>query len=89
MSLITQEASAQCTPQDVLRRHLSFGEAVPPVSPPKLIQSADAVPVWKTIKSGTVANKYALLAALDSANCGVGELQFEIFSFALNRTSVS
>ncbi len=78
-SLMTQEASAQCSAQDVLQRHLSFRKAAPAVAPPKLIQPADAVPVWKTIKIGTVTNKYALLTALDGASCGVGDSVRNIF----------
>ena len=47
---------------------------------PKLIQSANAVPVWKRIEIGTVTSKYALLDALDAANCGVADLVRNSFS---------
>jgi len=44
-----------------------------------LIQSAAAIPTWKTIQVGNVANRSAFLAALDAADCGVGDAVQDIF----------
>jgi hypothetical protein len=70
--LVAKKATAQCSAADVLQRQLSLAKTTAPVSPMQVIQSANAVQVWKTIQVGTVSDKSALLAALNAAQCGVG-----------------
>ena len=77
-----------CSAGEVLRRHL-LAKANSPALQPSPIQSAAAVPVWKTIQLGTVENKSALLAALDAAGCGIGNAAQDIFArpgFTLSRS---
>jgi hypothetical protein len=45
-----------------------------------IIQPATGIPVWKTIKVGTVAGKWDLHRALDAANCGIGDAAEEMFA---------
>ena len=78
-----------CSAGKVLRRHLLSAKANSPALQPSPIQSAAAVPVWKTIQLGTVENKSALLAALDAAWCGIGNAAQDIFArpgFTLSRS---
>ncbi|WP_338026030.1 hypothetical protein [Bradyrhizobium algeriense] len=49
-------------------------------TPPILVKSAFAVPVWRTITVGTFANSFALLNALDAAGCSIGGLAEEILA---------
>jgi hypothetical protein len=78
--LFASEASAQCTARDVLQNHLTFKTTPSAHTPPVLIKSAFAVPVWRTITVGTFANSFALLNALDAAGCGIGESAEEILA---------
>jgi hypothetical protein len=78
--LFASEARAQCTARDVLQNHLTFKTTPSAHTPPVLIKSAFAVPVWRTITVGTFANSFALLNALDAAGCGIGESAEEILA---------
>jgi len=70
--LQTKDASAQCAAQDVMaNRRLLDDPALSQT--PEAIQSAAGIPVWKTIRIGTAANKWDLHRALDAANCGIGD----------------
>jgi hypothetical protein len=74
----SRQASAQCAAQDVAgNRHLAADSSF--LQTPEVIQSAAGIPIWKTIKLGTT-NKWDLLAALDAANCGVGDAAEEMFA---------
>ncbi|WP_213289084.1 hypothetical protein [Bradyrhizobium sp. sGM-13] len=88
--LFASKASAQCTARDVLQNRLTLKAAK---TPPVLVRSAFAAPVWKTITIGTFANSFALLNALDAAGCGIGGLAGEIlarpaFTVSTTRTNV-
>jgi hypothetical protein len=78
--LFASEASAQCTARDVLQNHLTLKTTPSAHTPPVLVKSAFAVPVWRTITVGTFANSFALLNALDAAGCGIGESAEEILA---------
>ena len=91
--LFASEAGAQCSARDVLRNQLTRKTMPPSKSPPIALQSAFAVPVWRTIEVGTFANSFALLNALDSAGCSIGGWAEEIlarpaFTVAPRKTSV-
>jgi hypothetical protein len=91
--LFAGEVSAQCTARDVLRNHLTFKAAPSADTPPIPVESAFAVPVWRTITVGTFANSFALLNALDAAGCSIGGLAEEIlarpaFTVGARQTSV-
>jgi len=77
--LFASEAGAQCTARDVLRNRLTL-KATPSSAPPIPVQSAFAVPVWRTITVGTFANSFALLNALDAAGCSIGGLAEEVLA---------
>jgi hypothetical protein len=74
------EAGAQCTPRDVLRKHLTHKSAPSGIVPSAPVQSAFAVPVWRTVTIGTFANSFALLNALDAAGCSIGSLAEEVLA---------
>ena len=78
--LFASEASAQCTARDVLQNHLTLKTTPSANTPPIPVNSAFAVPVWKTITVGTFANSFALLNALDAAGCGIGGSAEEILA---------
>lgn len=87
--LFASAASAQCTARDVLRNHLTLKKTPSANTPPILVGSAVAVPVWKTIAVGTFANSFALRNALDAAGCSIGNSAGEILArpaFTLNVT---
>ena len=91
--LLVSEAGAQCTARDVLRNHLTHKKAPSTTIPPVPVQSALAVPVWRTVTIGTFANTFALINALDAAGCGIGGLAEEIlarpaFNVGTTKTSV-
>ncbi|MFG3597808.1 hypothetical protein [Bradyrhizobium sp. RDI18] len=91
--LFASEASARCTARDVLQNRLTLKPAPSAKTPPVLVKSAFAVPVWKTITIGTFANSFALLNALDAAGCGIGDLAGEIlarpaFTVSTTKTNV-
>ncbi|WP_028349806.1 hypothetical protein [Bradyrhizobium murdochi] len=93
IALFASEASAQCTARDVLQKRLMFKPSPSANTPPILIKSAFAVPVWRTITVGTFANSFALINALDAAGCGIGGLAEEIlarpaFSVGTTKTNV-
>ena len=44
------------------------------------VNTAFAVPVWRTITAGTFANSFALLTALDTAGCSIGSLAEEVLA---------
>src|ERR1044072_9227342 len=77
--LFSSEAVAQCTARDVLRNRLTLKTA-PSSTPPMPVRSAFAVPVWRTITTGTFANSFALLNALDAAGCSIGGLAEEVLA---------
>ncbi|MEH2624627.1 hypothetical protein V1292_002682 [Bradyrhizobium sp. AZCC 1719] len=78
--LFASKASARCTARDVLQNRLTLKPTPSAKTPPVLVKSAFAVPVWKTITIGTFANSFALLNALDAAGCGIGGLAGEILA---------
>ena len=90
--LFASEASAQCTAKDVLQNHLTLKTTPSADTPPVLVESAFAAPVWRTITVGTFANSFALLNALDAAGCGIGESAEEILArpaFAVGTTKTT
>jgi hypothetical protein len=87
------EASAQCTARDVLQNHLTHKTTPSANTPPVVVKSAFAAPVWRTITVGTFANSFALLNALDAAGCGIGDSAGEIlarpaFTVGTSKTTV-
>ena len=78
--LFASKASAQCTARSVLQNHLTLKTTPSANTPPILVKSAFAVPVWRTITVGTFANSFALLNALDAAGCGIGGSAEEILA---------
>ena len=78
--LFANEAGAQCTARDVLQNHLTLRTTSSVKTPPTLVKSAFAVPVWRTISVGTFANSFALLNALDAAGCSIGSSAEEILA---------
>jgi hypothetical protein len=78
--LLAREASAQCTPREVLRNQSTLKKTPSANVPPILVRSAAAVPVWKTITVGTFANSIALRNALNAAGCDVGNSAGEILT---------
>lgn len=78
--LFPGDVSAQCSARDVLRNHLTFKATASTDTPPIPVESASAVPVWRTITVGTFANSFALFNALDAAGCGIGGLAEEILA---------
>jgi hypothetical protein len=68
--LFASEAGAQCSARDVLQHRLTLKKTPSATTPPIVIKSAVAVPVWKTITVGTFANTFALRDALDAEGCG-------------------
>ena len=87
--LFASEASAQCTARDVLQNHLTLKKTPSANAPPILVRSAIAVPAWKTITVGTLANSFALRNALDAAGCGIGDSVEEVLArpaFTLSAT---
>jgi hypothetical protein len=90
--LFASEASAQCTARDVLQNHLTLKTTPSADTPPGIVESAFAAPVWRTITVGTFANSFALLNALDAAGCGIGESAEEILArpaFAVGTTKTT
>ena len=91
--LFASEASAQCSARAVLRNHLTLKTIPSANTPPIPVKSAFAVPVWRTITVGTFANSFALLNALDAADCSIGGSAEEIlarpaFTVGTTKTSV-
>jgi hypothetical protein len=91
--LFAGEASAQCAARDVLKNHLTLKTAPSAKTPPVVVKSAFAVPVWRTIAVGTSKNSFALLNALDAAGCGIGDSAEEIlarpaFTVGTSKTTV-
>jgi hypothetical protein len=75
----TTIAHAQCGAQDAagngrLLDDPAFSQT------PAAIQSAAGIPVWKTIRVGTIATKWDLHRALDDANCGLGDSAEDMFA---------
>jgi hypothetical protein len=89
--LFASEASAQCAARDVLQNNLTLKKTPSVITPTTVVRSAAAVPVWKTITVGTIANSFALRNALDAAGCGIGDSAEEILArpaFTLNSTKM-
>jgi hypothetical protein len=91
--LFASEASAQCSARDALKNRLTLQTAVPADARPVIVNSALAVPVWRRIATGTFANSFALLSALDAAGCAIGNSAEEIlarpaFTVGASRTTV-
>jgi hypothetical protein len=78
--LFASDASAQCTARAVLRNHLTLKTTPSANTSPIPVKSAFAVPVWRTITTGTFANSFALLTALDAAGCSIGDSAEEILA---------
>src|SRR5438477_1649365 len=90
--LFVSEASAQCTARAVLQNRLTLKTTPSAITPPVLIKSAFAVPVWRTITVGTFANSFALLNALDAAGCSIGGSAEEILArpaFTVGTTKIN
>jgi hypothetical protein len=74
-----KDAHAQCAARDVVGNPRLLDD--PALSQtPEAIQSAAGIPVWKTIRIGTAANKWDLHRALDAANCGIGDSAEDMFA---------
>jgi uncharacterized protein YjiS (DUF1127 family) len=73
-------AEAQCSAQDVLRRHLAVQSAPPTLGSPIPVGHAADVLVWKTILIGTFADTFALRNAMSAMGCGVGNSATEILA---------
>src|SRR5690349_24189618 len=80
MVLFSSEAGAQCSARDALKNRLTPKTAVPADARPMVVKSAFAVPVWRRITTGTFANSFALLSALDAAGCAIGNSAEEILA---------
>src|SRR6267142_1117640 len=80
IALFASEANAQCTARDVLQNHLTRKTTPSAKTPPSPVESAFAVPVWRTITVGTFSNSFALLNALDAAGCSIGSSAEEILA---------
>ncbi len=80
------KAHAQCAARDVAgNRRLLDDPAL--LQTPEAVQSAAGIPVWKTIKVGTVQTKWDLYRALDAAHCELGDAAEDIIAqpgFAVN-----
>ena len=90
--LFAGEASAQCTARDVLRNRLTLKTTPSANTSAIQVKSAFAVPVWRTITTGTFANSFALLNALDAAGCSIGSSAGEILArpaFTIGTTSTN
>jgi hypothetical protein len=79
-ALFVNEARAQCSAKDVLRKILPLDKTRSAARPPRQIASATAAPVWRTITLGTIANKFVLRNALVAADCGIGDEAQDILS---------
>jgi hypothetical protein len=78
--LLASEAGAQCTARDVLRKRLTF-KATPSVNTPAIpAKTAFAVPMWRKITTGTFADSFSLINALDAAGCSIGNLAEQILA---------
>jgi hypothetical protein len=77
---LVNEASAQCSAQDVLQNQLKVKKVASVGVSQQLIRSARDVPTWKTITTGTFADSIALRNALDAVGCNVGGLTEEILA---------
>jgi hypothetical protein len=80
IALFASEAGAQCTARDVLQNHLTRKTTPSANTPPVLVKSVFAVPVWRTITVGAFTNSFALLNALDAAGCSIGSSAEEILA---------
>ena len=78
--LFATDANAQCSARATLRNPLTLKRAPAATTPPILVTSAAAAPVWKTITIGTFANSFALLNALDAAGCAIGDSASQILA---------
>jgi hypothetical protein len=88
-SAAIKDAGAQCAARDVAGNPRLLADSSS-LHTSATIQSATGIPVWKTIKVGTVAGKWDLHRALDAANCGIGDAAEEIFAqpeFVVKRAS--
>nr|WP_249141571.1 hypothetical protein [Bradyrhizobium diazoefficiens] len=75
----TNNAEAQCTARDVMQNQLAR-KTVPFQPSQRLVTSANVVPVWRTIATGTYPDSLALRNALSAIGCGVGGLAAEILA---------
>jgi hypothetical protein len=89
--LFDQQAHAQCSARDVIRRHPSFIEQSSSSTVQKLTEPAAATKVWKSVQVGTFASKRALYQALDDADCAIGDTAVQILvapEFRLGREAM-
>jgi hypothetical protein len=92
--VFASDAHAQCSARDVLQNQLMHRTTPSGKPPPIPIESAAAVPVWKTISVGTFADSFALRNALDAAGCHVGDTAGQIlarpaFVVSIRKTEVA
>jgi len=78
MSLVNEQARAQCAPRDVMRRNPSFTASSSGTTQPAPIEAAAGTRVWKSIQVGTFASKRALYGTFEDADCGIGDTAEEI-----------
>jgi hypothetical protein len=78
--VFASEARAQCTARDVLRNRLTLKATPSANTPPVPIKTGFAAPVWRTITTGSFANSFALINALDAAGCSIGGLAEEVLA---------
>lgn len=91
--LFASDAGAQCSARDVLKNRLTLKTVASPNTRSLVVNSAFAVPVWRRITTGTFANSFALLSALDAAGCAIGSSAEEIlarpaFTVGTSKTTV-
>jgi hypothetical protein len=76
--LFNEQAPAQCSARDVTRHHPEIAETLTVVTSPKLVESAVATNIWKSIQIGNFANKRILYGALEDADCSIGDTAEEM-----------
>ncbi len=82
--LFASELRAQCAARDVLQSQVKPrakpSTGTPTRAPRIVVTSAAEAPVWKTIAIGTFPDPLALVGALDTERCAIGDLAREILA---------
>jgi hypothetical protein len=77
--LFNEQARAQCSARDVMRRQPEIAETLTVATSPKPAEPAVATRICKSIQIGTFANKRSLYGALEDADCGIGDTAEQMF----------
>jgi hypothetical protein len=88
---LRNEAQAQCSARDVMHHHPKFAAESSDVTPSTPVVSAIGTRIWKSVQTGTFANKGVLYGALEDADCGIGDTAEQILvapGFALGGTAM-